>query len=516
MADPAAAATPPAPRALGVLGLSKAFGGTQALDDVSWEVAPGTVHALLGGNGSGKSVTIKILAGVYSADAGRLELGGELHDATSFTPAQARAAGLRFVHQQSSTFPELTVAENLAIGDFGATPLGRIRWRALRRQAAAVLERFEVDARPDDPMEELGPATQVMVAIARALKDEDQGGAAHILVLDEPTAALPAAEAQLLLDALSGYARAGRTILYVTHRLDEVMQIADRATVMRDGHHAATVRRGEFDHESLVELIMGRSVAALSAGPTTMVRGKPLLAAKCLGGGPVEDASFTLHEGEIVGIAGLLGSGRSTLLRMLFGLARHERGELEIEGASAALATPHAAMRRGLAYVPEDRPQEAAFADLDLTENMGMACTPSYFRGGRLRHRRERRDAAELMRAYMIKAASPTARFSSLSGGNQQKAILARWLRRKPRILLLDEPTQGVDVGARLEIWQLVGGAVAEGATALVVSSDFEELPAVCDRVLVLRGGRLVAELTGPGLDPTRLDLLTMTTEATR
>jgi len=433
------------------------------------------------------------------------------HDATSFSPAQARTAGLRFVHQQSSTFPDLTVAENLMIGAFGASKFGRIRWPAVHRRAGALLERFEIDARPEDAMDRLGPAAQMMVAIARALQDEDgEQAAARILVLDEPTAALPAAEAKLLLAALTRYARAGQTILYVTHRLDEVVQVADRATVVRDGKLVATVQRGEFDHASLVRLIMGRTVAAFAAPSHGVPSGRPLLEGRDLAGGPVAGASFSLHAGEIVGVAGLLGSGRTSLLRLLFGLLPPAGGELTIDREAVALGAPHAAMRRGIAYVPEDRPKEAAFADLDVTENLGMACTARYFRGGRMRHREERRDAAALMRSYLIKAASPSARFASLSGGNQQKAILARWLRRDPRILLLDEPTQGVDVGARLEIWQLVRAAVERGATALVVSSDFEELPAVCDRVLVMRAGRIVAELSGPDLDPSHLDHLAM------
>ena len=384
----------------------------------------------------------------------------------------------------------------------------------MRRRAGALLERFEIDARPDDAMDRLGPAAQMMVAIARALQDEDgEPGAARILVLDEPTAALPAAEAHLLLEALTRYARAGQTILYVTHRLDEVVQIADRATVLRDGKLVTTVQRGEFDHASLVRLIMGRTVAALAAPSHDVPHGNPLLEARDLAGGPVAGASFSLYPGEIVGVAGLLGSGRSSLLRLLFGLLSPAGGELTIDGETVALGAPRAAMRRGIAYVPEDRPKDAAFADLDVTENMGMACTTRYFKRGRMRHRQERRDAAGLMATYRIKAASPTARFASLSGGNQQKAILARWLRRDPRILLLDEPTQGVDVGARLEIWQLVRAAVEGGATALVVSSDFEELPAVCDRVLVMRAGRIVAELSGPDLDPSRLDDVAMRPE---
>jgi ribose transport system ATP-binding protein len=501
--------------ALRVRGLSKAFGGTRALDGASWALERGTIHALVGGNGSGKSVTIKILAGVYIADTGEIEVAGRIYDAPSFTPARARELGLRFVHQQNATFPDLTVAENLAAGHgFETTRLGRIRWPAVRRRAAELLERFEVEASPDMQMADLGPASQTMVAIARALQDQDEEGAPGMLVLDEPTAALPAAEARMLLDALTRYAAAGQTILYVTHRLEEVVEIADRATILRDGRVVETAGRGEFDHDSLVRSIMGRTVDKLAARQVDASGEEVRLRAKGLGGGPVRDASLALHAGEIVGVAGLLGSGRSSLLRLLFGLRRPEAGEIEIGGERVQLLGPSDAIARGVAYVPEDRARDAAFGDLELTENMGMACTTEYFRGGLMRHRRERHDAEDLMSSYLIKAASPAARFTSLSGGNQQKAIMARWLRRSPSVLLLDEPTQGVDVGARLEIWQLVRRAVEAGGTALVVSSDLEELAAACDRVLVMRAGRIVAEVSGSGLDPGRLDELTMARQA--
>jgi ribose transport system ATP-binding protein len=474
--------------------VSKAFGATQALDDVSFELKRGSIHALLGGNGSGKSTLIKLIAGVEAADAGQLEVRGERHELRSMTPARAREAGLHFVHQQRTTFPQLTVTENLAIGrgfDTGAG--GRIEWRRARRRAAAVLERFRIDAHPDQELGELGPATQTMVAIARALQDQDDD-ADGVLLLDEPTAALPAPEASLLLGALRRYADAGQAIVYVTHRLEEVFAVADRATLLRDGRVVDTVEPSQLDHESLVELIMGRTVEQIER-----LRGRPegrtILEARRISAGPLSPLDIDLRAGEIVGLAGLIGSGRSTLLRALFGVRPLESGEIRIDGEPRRIDSPPEAMAAGLAYVPEDRQADAAFPELSVGENLSLTVIPDYWHRGMLNRRREHRDALGLFDSFLITAESDGAPLRSLSGGNQQKVVLARWLRRQPRILLLDEPTQGVDVGARAEIYELVHRAVADGAAALVASSDFEELARVCDRVIVLRKGRAVAEL---------------------
>ncbi len=485
-------------------GASKAFGATQALDDVSLELAQGSVHALLGGNGSGKSTLIKLIAGVEAADAGRLEIRGERHELAAMTPARAREAGLHFVHQQRAVFPHLSVTENLAIGRGCDTCAGgRIEWRRGRRRAAAVLERFQIAARPEQELGGLGPATQTMIAIARALQDQD-GAADGVLLLDEPTASLPAPEAKLLLDALRRYADAGQAIVYVTHRLEEVFAIADRATLLRDGRVVDTVEPPQLDHDGLVELMMGRTVEQIER-----LRGRPegaaILSARGLAAGPLAPLDLDLRAGEIVGVAGLIGSGRSTLLKALFGVRPLESGEIRIDGEPRRIGSPSAAMAAGLAYVPEDRQADAAFPGLSVGENLSLTVIPDYWHRGVLNRRRERRDALGLFEGFLITAESDRAPLRSLSGGNQQKVVLARWLRRRPRVLLLDEPTQGVDVGARAEIYELVHAAVAGGAAALVASSDFEELARICDRVLVLRKGALAAELRGADLDAERI-----------
>lgn len=479
---------------LRVAAVSKAFGPTQALDGVSFELERGSVHALLGGNGCGKSTLIKILAGVEQADAGTIEIRGAEHDLRWITPARAREAGLHFVHQQRSTFPELSIVDNLSIGrGFEADRAGRIHWRAARRRAAAVLERFQIDAHPDQLLGELGPATQTMVAIARALQDQDDASE-DVLVLDEPTASLPAAEVDLLLGALRRYADAGQAIVYVTHRLEEVFAVADRATLLRDGLYVDTVSPRELSHDGLVELMMGRTVEQIER-----LRGKPegpvVLEATGIVAGSLRGVDVSAREGEIVGIGGLIGSGRSTLLRALFGVAPMEAGQISIDGVRRQISTPGEAMAAGIAYVPEDRQRDAAFKELTVGENLSLSVVPDYWHRGILNRRREHRDALALFDSFLIKAESDEAPLSSLSGGNQQKVIVARWLRRDPRLLLLDEPTQGVDVGARAEIYELINRAVSGGATALIASSDYEELARICDRVIVLRKGMVVAEL---------------------
>ena len=525
MGDVAGGSTPlrpPVPSGAGgpvvrVANLSKSFGGTRALVDVDFDVVPGEIHALLGGNGSGKSTLIKVLAGVYAAGGGEIEAGGRTAGAGGWTPKDAFAAGLRFVHQNPGVFPALSVAENMAIGHGFPTGFGaRIRWRELHERTRALLARFHIAATPEMPLGALSPAGRTMVAIARALQDsEGDGGAGSVLLLDEPTAALPAPEVDLLLDALRRYAAAGQTIVFVTHRIDEVVDIATRVTVLRDGRCVGTLPRSEVSESRLVELIVGRplehmypeTVAGAAAGVVLELRG--------VAGGAARGVDLQVHRGEILGLAGLLGSGTSETLRLAFGLLPRSVGEVLLEGRALAGLDPAAAMSAGVAYVPADRGAEAIFAAMSVRENLSAAGVHRYWRRLRLRHDEERRDAQASLRDFLIRAASDSAPISTLSGGNQQKVILARWLRRRPRLLLLDEPTQGVDVGARAEVWTLVRRAAAEGTAVLVVSSDFDELARVCDRVAVLRGGRVVAEVRPPALDGNRLTELAYSVEVT-
>jgi len=512
-ADGTGAGPPPAV-ALRIDHLSKNFPGTRALDDVSMAVRPGEIHALVGGNGSGKSTLIKILAGVYHGDpGGTITVGDTTLAADHTTPAKARALGLHFVHQNPAVFPALSVAENMVIGHgFETRPTGSIRWRALRRQTQALLDRFEINVRPDTLVNTLRPAERAMVAIARALQDQE-GQHTGVLVLDEPTASLPRAEVVRLMGALNRFAAAGQTILFVSHRLDEVIDTATEATVLRDGRVAGTLRESEITEDRLIEYIAGRALDRMYPVMPTASSDDVVLEARGLVGGPLQGVDLQLRRGEVLGVAGLLGSGRSELLKMIFGAYAIKGGTLAVEGRAVKFRDIGDAMAAGIAYVPEDRGTEAAFLSQTLADNVVASSISRYWRALRLRNRTIDSDARDIIGRYLIRASSEKQVMGTLSGGNQQKVILARWLSRRPRILLLDEPTQGVDVNARAEIYGLISQAVGQGCSVLLVTSDFEELSRVADRAVVLSGGRITAELRGADIEPVRLTELAFSTQ---
>jgi ribose transport system ATP-binding protein len=501
--------------ALTIRSLSKKFGGTQALRDVNFEVAQGRVHGLVGGNGSGKSTLIKILAGVHPGEAGgSIDFLGKSIASDAITPEISRERGLRFVHQNPAVFQSLTVAENIAIGNVFPTTVGKIRWRDLRGRTQRLLDRFEIACRPDDEMSTLRRSDQTMVAIARALQDDDAQAIAA-LILDEPTASLPDHEVDVLLNAVRRFASQGHTIVYVSHRLEEILQITDAVTVLRDGSHVLTRASEGLNEKDLIELIVGRPLERVFAVHHVSEKGdpadqaRPVLEISRLRGAPLVDVSLKVGPGEILGIAGLLGSGRTELLRMIFGAHPVQDGEIRMAGEVVAIGSPQDAMNRGIAHVPEHRP-DAVFPGLSVRENLSMGQVSRYWKGWRFSHRQERDDAIDAIRHFGIKTASDRSAISSLSGGNQQKVVVARWVRRNPRLLLLDEPTQGVDVGAREDIYALVRREVDQGMAAIVVSSDFEELAQICDRVLVLRDGRIVDEVAGADLNRHRLTELVL------
>jgi ribose transport system ATP-binding protein len=486
---------------LRVEGVAKAFAGVPALSGVSFHARPGRVHCLLGGNGSGKSTLVKVLAGVHRADAGAVSVGAATVEAAAIDPDWSRTHGLWFVHQDLAVFPMLSVAENLAAGrDYVTATGGRIRWGRFNDRAGEILARFHLDVDPRMPLAALRPAQRTMVAVARALHASE--GATGTLVLDEPTSALPHDEARFLMDAIRRCAADGHGIVFVTHRLDEVAQVADDVTVLRDGR-VVSCGPATLDRAQLAELIVGGAAAAEPARPAgTSAAGPAVLEVR----GPFE---LTLRAGEVVGVAGRLGSGRSRLLRGIFG-AGPRAGEVRVSGQAIPDGDVAAAIAAGLALVPEDRDGEGLFASLDVRENLSAVDVPRFRASWGLDPRREGAAAARTMRSFLVRAVSDRQPIMTLSGGNRQKVLLARWLRGAARVLLLDEPTQGVDVGARAEIHRMIRQAVDAGAAAIVVSSDHEELEQLCDRVLVLGDGRVVAEL-GPGhVDATRISHLTL------
>jgi ribose transport system ATP-binding protein len=488
--------------AMEIRNLSKSYAGVTALRGVALEVRRGEVHALLGGNGSGKSTLVKILAGVVRGEpGGTLNLGQAAFPTDRLTPAIVHDAGLRFVHQDPALFLGLSVAENIAAGSgYATTRTGRVIWSEANRLAEQLIRRFGIEASPGTIVGELRPAVRSLVAIARALHDTDDS-TDHILVLDEPTASLPAGDVDMLLAALRRVADSHQTVLLVTHDMEHALNVADRVTVLRDGERVATVPTVGLTEDDLVSLIVGRRIQQMFPEPLRSRSGEVVLSMRGVAAGPLTSVDLDVRRGEIVGVAGLVGVGRSELLRAVVGDLPITAGQLRYIGAPLPSESIGRRIERGIVYLAEDRVEQGLFADLDVSENLSSACVRRYWSRGRLRHRRVRDDAHELVREFNVKVDALSQPVRSLSGGNQQKVMLARWLRLRPTLMLLDEPSQGVDVGARADIYSFIRDAVTEGAAAIVVASDFDELVHVCDRIVVLRAGRVVVDRSSHGLD---------------
>jgi ribose transport system ATP-binding protein len=507
-----AVSRPPADRlhaSVGIRGLTKTYPGTRALDNVDLDFSAGRIHAVVGGNGSGKSTLIKTLAGVLRADAGALTIGADAFDVGSFDAVSSRKAGVRVVHQDLGVFPALSVAENIALGsDYPTTAVGLVGWRSLRKRAAAVLDSFQIDVDPGAPMQSLRLAAQTRIAIARALQSQDEAPS-RVLILDEPTAALPTHEATELLGTLRGFAELGLTIIYVSHRLDEILEYTDDASVMRDGAVVASAPTSSWTEEKLISAMIGKSPGARKPRALPHSDRRDLLEIRGLKSGPLEHVDLTVARGEIVGIAGLTGSGRSSLLRAVFGASKPSAGQMIFDGRELQSNSPQLATSRGIAMVPENRAVEAAFADLPIRDNLLITRLSEFAPRARiLRAGLLEKEASDLVARFAIKAVSTASTLSTLSGGNQQKVIMARWMSRDPKLLLLDEPTQGVDISSRDDIHEQIREAVDGGAAAIVVSSDFDELALLADRVVVIRNGRISAELTERDLTVERITQL--------
>lgn len=478
-------------------GLSKTFGGHRALSDFSLRLEPGEIHAVVGENGCGKSTFIKCLSGYHAPDPGaRLSVRGSVLS-LPYTAAQATDHGLVFVHQDFGIVPSLSVMENIALGSGFATRGGRIRWKEQARRATAALRVLGRDDIPPDVAAGGLPASaQAIIAIARALASAR--GGASLLVLDEPTAALPRTETEALFAAVRKLAEAGSAVLFVSHRLQEIFDLADRVTVLRDSRVVGTFKIDELDQRTLVNKIVGRELSALYPDSVAPARDAVALRVRGLSGSAVRDVSFSAHRGEILGIAGLQGSGRSELLRLLFGAQQRTAGEVVLRDRPVRFSSPADGITAGVALVPEDRMRQGIFGAMSVSENVTLPTLSKYWRRGRLQGREERGRVDELIRRFDIRPGNPLQTMARLSGGNQQKGVLAKWLETAPALLLLDEPVQGVDVGSKSEIYHLLESWVeSTSATVVVASSDFEDLRAVCHRVLVMREGRVVAELEG-------------------
>ena len=476
--------------ALRVRGLVKHFGSTRALDGVDLELHPGEVHALCGENGAGKSTLVRVLAGMLDPDDGRVEWRSR--GVRIESPATAAALGIAVIHQDYDLAPNLSVAENLLLGREPRRRGGWVDRREERRLARAALSRTGLDLDPATPVGELTAAQRQMVAIARALSR-----AARVLIMDEPTSTLGAAEAASLLERVAEWRDQGTAVIFISHKLEEVFAVADRVTVLRDGRSVATRRAGDTSPGEVVSLMVGRELAT-SPGRGVAPGNQVRLEARALGrSGAFRDIDFRLHAGEILGLYGLQGAGRSALAAALFGLAPADSGSLLLDGEACVLRSPREAMRRGVALVPEDRKARGLFPNFDVRENLSVAVLGTLVRGGLLRPRRERAVAADAASRFGVRSADLGQPVTELSGGNQQKALLARWLIRNPGVLILDEPTAGVDVGAKAEIYAMLQALAGAGVATLLITSEMTELLALSDRVLVMHEGAIVGRFGG-------------------
>ena len=492
----------PATTFLSLRGISKVFAGQWALKSVDLDLRPGEIHALLGKNGSGKSTLIKILAGFHQPETGsRAFVRGE--PLALGSPRHAHEAGLRFIHQDLGLADPLDVVDNLALG----TSYGSRGWlsdRRERRRARQILAEHGLDVDVTQPVEGLTAAQKSMIAIVRAVHDTPGGSA--LLVLDEPTASLPERDVEHLFTLLGNVRAKGITILYVTHRLPEVFRIADRVSVLRDGERVITRDTAGLGEDTLAELIVGHAIAKREETTASAQRASGrALAVRRLRGPAVRDVSFDVHSGEIVGLTGLVGSGFEATLALIFGAAAATAGEVLVEDRPFRLGHPAAAIASGIGYVPPDRKRLSAIQTWTLRENLTLTDVPTLGNTPLLDARADKRDAADWLTRLDVDTTDSERLMSSLSGGNQQKVVLGKWMRRGSRVLLLDEPTIGVDVGAKDRIYALLRGAAAAGTAILMASSDLQELEAVCGRVLVLRDGQVVAELAGEQITADRL-----------
>jgi len=501
MTDAGSTAGPGQPPALAIRGLAKAFGATRALRGVDISIRAGEVRALLGENGSGKSTLIKILSGYHAADEGEVRVAGVV--LPQGDPQASAALGLRFVHQNLGVIDTLTVAENVYLTAGYPVRAGTILERKVRAEVARDLARVGLSLNPDQRLEELTPAERTGVAVARSLRGSQPGEAA-VLVLDEPTANLPENEVMRLLAIVRSVAAEGTAVLYVTHRLEEIFEVAHSVTVLRDGEEAVTAPIAELDHVAILHHMLGERLEqveqSIESGRPT-VQGPPMLGVRGLSASRLTDITLSVRPGEIVGIAGITGSGREELVGAIFGAIERTAGEVDVDGHPLKPLRPDLAIGFGVAFVPASRERSGGFMEHTARENLTLPRIRSFWRWPTLRLGQERADAAAWYERLRVRPPDRLeASLSSFSGGNQQKILFAKWLQCRPRVFLLEEPTQGVDVATKAFLHTQLANAAREGAAVFISSSDAEELVALCHRVLVLKEGRICAELSGSDL----------------
>ena len=481
------------PARIEMVGVSKSYPAVRALEEVDFRVEPGEIHALMGENGAGKSTLIKIMTGASSCDRGEIRLDGRPVEIAS--PSQARALGISAVYQEVNLVPTMSVTKNLTLGR-QPRRFGLISWRAARELARKRLARLRLDIDVERPLGSFSVAIQQLVAIARALEDDTR-----LLVLDEPTASLDATETALLFQIVRDLKSRGIAIVFITHFIEQVYAIADRISVLRNGRLVGAARISELPPLKLIPMMLGYELLQAEQRPqsaTNSSSAEPILVAQGLGRrGAMQPFDLSIAAGEVVGLAGLLGSGRTEVAKLIFGAMRPDTGRLEVAGARIVAPSPRRSLGHGMAFCPEDRKAEGIFAELSVRENiiLGLQTKQGWLR--RLSEAEQERLAREMIKAMAIATSDAEKPVGQLSGGNQQKVVLARSLVSGPRILILDEPTRGIDVGAHAEVVTLIRSLCERGLALLVASSELDELVAVSDRIVVLRDRRKVGEIAG-------------------
>ena len=485
--------------------VTKEFPGVKSLDQVSFGVRAGEIHALVGENGAGKSTLTKVMAGVYTPDSGEIRFDGSAVQWKSAPDAKRR--GIHVIHQELVLFPQSTVAENIFAGAEPRTRLGLLDHAAMSRDAQGLLTELGVQIDPRERVGNLSVADQQMVEIARAMASDTR-----VLVLDEPTAVIAGREVELLFDRVRALRARGVAIVYISHRLDEIFALCDRVTVMKDGRKIATQEVLDTTRDELVRLMVGREMKDIYPAKPVIAPSAPVLLKVtdlCVGN-RVFDASLCVRAGEIVGIAGMVGSGRTELASGIFGALAMRSGTIDIAGVRRTRMTPAAAIRLGLGFVTEDRKSQGLLMLLDIAQNVTATTLARVSRYGLMRHRLEKLAAQEAIKAYAIAGGRPAGSVATLSGGNQQKVLISRWVRVCQRVLILDEPTRGVDVGAKAEIYRVMRKLTEKGLGILMISSELQEVIGMSDRVLVMREGRINGEVSGASL--TEHDIMRLAT----
>ncbi len=469
--------------------ISKSFPGVKALSNVNLAIYPGEVHALLGENGAGKSTLIKILAGIYQADQGEILLDGK--PAKLDSVEKSMKAGISVIHQELCLAENMSVAQNIFMGRERTNgPLKTLDKKGMERKAQAILDENGLSIYADALVGSLTVAQQQMVEIAKALSQD-----ARIIVMDEPTASLSDKEVISLFETIKSLKKKGVAIIYISHRLDELYQICQRVSVLRDGEYIGTGELNSLDRMQLIKMMVGRELNELFVKPITKV-GKPLLEVRNISSGMlVKDVSFTLYQGEILGFYGLVGAGRTELMRVIFGVDRPQRGEIWLDGKKISIKNTLDAIRHGIALVPESRKQQGAVMIKDVEYNLVLSILDQVYLGILENKKKRKKIVDEYISRLRIKVSSPAQLMRNLSGGNQQKVIIAKWLATTPKILILDEPTRGIDVGAKKEIYQIMSDLAKQGVSIIMVSSDMPEIINMSTRIITMQNGRITSEM---------------------